>query len=407
MSDATSPGGHTPQRPNGPRRPRARRTAAIRWTVLVLVALGGAAAILVSQTGLGFLPGVAGAGTAGGVGDAPRAADGAEAGAGSAGSAGRAIRTPVRVTTPTFGSLERTFEVSGYVESDQVITVTPKVQGTLEELLVDLGDQVSRGRKIAEIDDQTYRLDLRQAEANFAAAESTFNRTQELYESDATSRQNYDQARSAYDAAEAQLELARLQMSYTSVSAPITGTVIQRHTAAGSVVGTQSPLVTVADLTDMVVQAKIPEQHFLAFSSRPGRIEVHVDLPSLKNRTVTGRIRTVSPYVNPSSRNFDVVVDLTEATPTLRPGMFVELTFVLDRREEVHALPFAALSDDGELWYLRDDGTVAAERVEVGFSGEERFVVSDDWADRRVVIEGQNFLTSGQQVTVLDGEGRS
>jgi membrane fusion protein (multidrug efflux system) len=375
--------------------------------VLVLVALGGAAAILVSQTGLGFLPGVAGAGTAGGVGDAPRAADGAEAGAGSAGSAGRAIRTPVRVTTPTFGSLERTFEVSGYVESDQVITVTPKVQGTLEELLVDLGDQVSRGRKIAEIDDQTYRLDLRQAEANFAAAESTFNRTQELYESDATSRQNYDQARSAYDAAEAQLELARLQMSYTSVSAPITGTVIQRHTAAGSVVGTQSPLVTVADLTDMVVQAKIPEQHFLAFSSRPGRIEVHVDLPSLKNRTVTGRIRTVSPYVNPSSRNFDVVVDLTEATPTLRPGMFVELTFVLDRREEVHALPFAALSDDGELWYLRDDGTVAAERVEVGFSGEERFVVSDDWADRRVVIEGQNFLTSGQQVTVLDGEGRS
>ena len=378
MSDGASRSPGTPR----------RRHAALRWTILILAALGGGAAILLSQIG-GTLIGAAGGG-------------------GPAGEATQQVaRTPVRVTTPTFGTLERTFEVSGYLESDQVITVTPKVQGTLEELLVDLGDRVTQGQKIAEIDDESYRLDLRRAEANFAAAESTFNRTKELYDSDATSRQNYDQARSQYDAAQVQLELARLQMRYTSVSAPVTGTVIQRHTAAGSVVGTQTPLVTVADLTDMVVQAKIPEQHFLAFSSRPGRIQVDVDLPSLKDRRVTGRIRTVSPYVSPSSRNFDVVVDLTEPAPTLRPGMFVELSFVLDRREEVYALPFEALSDDGELWYLRDDGTVAAERVELGFAGEERFVVSEEWAERRVVIEGQNFLTEGQQVTVLDGEGRS
>ncbi len=201
MSDGASRSPGTPR----------RRHAALRWTILILAALGGGAAILLSQIG------------------------GAAGGGGPAGEATQEVaRTPVRVTTPTFGTLERTFEVSGYLESDQVITVTPKVQGTLEELLVDLGDRVTQGQKIAEIDDESYRLDLRRAEANFAAAESTFNRTKELYDSDATSRQNYDQARSQYDAAQVQLELARLQMRYTSVSASARARVAlgRRHTGS-------------------------------------------------------------------------------------------------------------------------------------------------------------------------------
>ncbi len=383
------------------------RRAVIRWTVLVLVAIGGAAAIY-------FFTGDDDDGPA---------------------RSPAQIRTPVRVVEPTLGTLERTFSVSGYVESDQVVTVTPKVQGSLEELRVELGDKVEAGEVIAAIEDDQYRLNLRQAEANFAGAESTFLRTEELYRSDATSRQNYDQARAQFQAAEAQLELARLQMSHTSVTAPITGTVIQRHTAAGSVVGTTSPIVTIGDLTDLVVRAKIPEQHVPAFTDAPGvgsdgapevapgagaeraprgapqpaatEMEVRVTLPAINGDPVPARIRTVSPYVSPSSRNFDVVVDLTGRTATLRPGMFVEVTFVLERREEVHALPFEAFSDDGELWYLREDGTVAAETLDPAFSTEEMFAVPAEWAERRVVIEGQNFLTEGQEVTVLEENSAS
>ncbi len=351
----------------------------IGWAVLVLVAIGGAAAIY-------FFTG--------------ENADGP-----SQQAAG--IRTPVRVVEPTRSTLERTFTVSGYVESDRVVTVTPKVEGSLEELFVDLGDPVQRGRSIAEIDDTQYRLNLRQAEASFAVAESTFRRTEELFESDAASRQNYDQARSQFEAAETQLELAQLQMSYTSVEAPITGTVIQRHTAAGSVVGTSSAIVTVADLTDLVVRARIPEQHFPAFSRAPDAMEVDVTLPALNGDRVDARIRTVSPYVSSSSRNFDVVVDLTETTTELRPGMFVEVTFVLERREDVYALPFDAFSDDGELWYLQDDGTVTAVALEPAFTTEEMFAVPEEWAGRRVVIEGQNFLTEGQEVRVLEENAAS
>lgn len=373
--------------------PSRRRNTILRWSLLVLVAVLGVGVIYLTS----------GDGAAGIAADS--SGDGAAHAGGRSGD-GASIRTPVRVVEPSYGTLERTFTVSGYVESDRVVTVTPKVQGTLEELLVDLGDPVEQGRRIAEIDDSQYRLELRQAEANFAAAESAFLRTEELFEGDATSRQNYEQARSQYQAAEAQLELARLQMSYTSLQAPVGGTVIQRHTAAGSVVGTTSPIVTIADLDDLVVQAKIPEQHFLAFSENPEEMPVEVALPSLEGRSIEGRIRTVSPYVSPSSRNFDVVVDLTEDGFALRPGMFVEITFVLARRDEVYSLPFEALADDGRLWYLRGDGTVTAADIDPEFTSATAFVVPEEWAGRRVVIEGQNFLTEGQSVTVVGETGQ-
>jgi RND family efflux transporter MFP subunit len=401
---------------------KQRRNAVIRWTLLLVVAVLGAAGIYLNAGGTLADLGIGGGSDQGqgseqrqgsvqgqGIDAEAHAAGGSSESAGAAAQApeGDAIRTPVRVSTPERGTLERTFTISGYVESDQVVTVTPKVQGSLDALNVDLGTAVEEGQVIAQIDDDTYRLDLKQAEANYAAARSTFQRTQDLFESDATSRQNLDQARSQFQAAQAQLELARLQLGYTSLEAPIAGTVIRRHTSAGSVVGTTSAIVTIADLSDLVVHAKIPEQHFSAFDRNPGEIPVRISLPAIRDDAVTGAIRTVSPYVSPSSRNFDVVVDLDETGAPLRPGMFVEVTFVLDRRDNVLSLPFEALSDDGELWYLREDGTVAAVRPEPEFSTQERFVVSDDWSQRRVVVEGQNFLSEGQRVTVVEDRRQS
>ncbi len=372
---------------------KTRRNAIIRWSLLILLAVLGAGGIYLNAGGSLSELGIGGGAASG---------TGGSAEAGSAVADDAAIRTPVRVITPEQGTLERSFTVSGYLESDQVVTVTPKVQGTLEELNVDLGDTVEKGRLIGRIDDARYRLELQRAQANYAAAQSTFQRTQDLYESDATSGQSLDQARSQFQAAEAQLELAQLQLDYSSLNAPISGTVIRRHTAAGSVVGSNSAIVTIADLTDMVVQAKIPEQHFADFDREPAEIPVRISLPALPDGNVGGTVRTVSPYISPSSRNFDVVVDFQESGVSLRPGMFVEVTFVLARRRDTYSLPFASLSDDGKLWYLRGDGTVTAVTPELGFSSQERFAVSRDWAQRRVVVEGQNFLTEGQSVTLVE-----
>ena len=96
------------------------------------------------------------------------------------------ILAPVSVMKPLFGSLNRTLSLRGIIESEAMVTVLPKIQGTLTELYVDVGDPVRKGQIIAVIDSESYELTLKQAEAAFLAAESTFTRTEELYKAKAT-----------------------------------------------------------------------------------------------------------------------------------------------------------------------------------------------------------------------------
>ena len=120
------------------------------------------------------------------------------------------ISAPVRVTAPRSGALAQEITITGYVESETMVTVLPKISGTLTSLPVGIGDSVSKGDIIGTIDSESYKLNLRQAEAAYLAAKSTYERTEQLYEAQATSKQNYDQAKSQYDAAKSQYELAQL-----------------------------------------------------------------------------------------------------------------------------------------------------------------------------------------------------
>jgi len=307
---------------------------------------------------------------------------------------------PVEVGRPVRGTLEKTYTSSAFIESRNLVGVTPKLQGTLLSLEVETGDRVEKGAELARIDDSAVRLNLRQAEAAYEAASSAYNRTRELYRENAASRQNYDQALSQYQATEAQLELARLNADYARVTAPLSGTVIQVPVSEGSVVSPQTVIVMIADLEDFSVKARIPEQYFPLFRSQGASTPVTVRVPAAGEARVEGRIRTVTPYVSPSSRSFDVLVDLSGAVEALRPGMFAELAFVLERHTGVLSLPFEALDDQGRLWYVREDGTASFQTGAAGFSNDSRFEVDDSWESRQVILQGQRFLSDGQKVHI-------
>jgi len=80
---------------------------------------------------------------------------------------------PVETITPMYGTLEKTLIVSGYVKSESVVTVLPKISGTLVTLLVSVGDDVKAGQLIGTIDQGPYLLQYDQAKAAYEAAKST------------------------------------------------------------------------------------------------------------------------------------------------------------------------------------------------------------------------------------------
>lgn len=311
---------------------------------------------------------------------------------------------PVTVVEPVLGSLSSTITLGGHIESESTITVLPRVSGLLETLHVESGDLVQAGEIIAEIDTETLQLQLMQAEAAFRSAKSVYDRTARLYESRTATLQEYDQAKSQFEAYSAQYDLAKLQLSYASIRSPMDGVVLVRHASQGSLVSPQVPIVTIGSARDLKITSRLPERYYDLFTDMQEEIAVQVSRPVRTAGNSSGPIEAsvsrISPFVSAETRKFEVISRITEGATALRPGMYVNVNYVLDEVKDVYSLPQSAYVAGGFVWYV--DESSQARRLQIGesFITEERFSIPPEYRELRFICEGQHFLQEGQKVRI-------
>jgi RND family efflux transporter MFP subunit len=303
---------------------------------------------------------------------------------------------PVRVVQPESADFEESFTIRAFLESDKTVTIVPLVSGTIERMDIDVGDAVRVDEVIAKIDPEPYALALTQAEASFYAAKSTFRRTQQLYEADATTVQNYDQARARYEAARSMRDLARLRLGYTAVRSPIDGVVLIRYLTGGDVASTDHPILSVGDVSDLVVRAAVPEDYYRAFYRKAEEIEVRL---TVGGETYPAEIKTIGPYVSAETRTFEVVCIVGGDLSVLRPGMSARVTFVLSTREDVLSIPIEAIGYGNTLWYV-EEGRAWAMKMPSASSDGKRIEIPRSHADRQFIVAGHHFLEEGSAIEI-------
>jgi RND family efflux transporter MFP subunit len=291
-----------------------------------------------------------------------------------------------------FGSIPETIELIGSLYGDEDSSISAKVPGRILELSADLGDRVEPGTLLARIDPTDYKLAIAQKElavrealsrlgltempdaafdptnvptvlrATLQAdnAKARLDRSRKLFEQSppllsaqdfADIQTQYEVARKDADVAkleaeaalalarsrEAELTTSRQQLSDTEIRTPATKTwsVSRRDVAIGEYVQTGAPLFQLVVVDPIRMRATIPEK----FSPRvklDQRVEVRIeglDAPR------PGKVRRISPAVDPQSRTFAVEVELANADQALRPGAFARGTLVVGTQEKVAMVP--------------------------------------------------------------------
>ncbi len=312
---------------------------------------------------------------------------------------GRAISSelvmPVKIILAEKGDLQKLLRISGFIESDTMVTVFPRIGGTLTELYLEMGDPVEENQIIAEIDSEPYQLAFNQAKAAFLAAESTFKRVSSLYSTKSVSQQNYDEAKANYDALKSSSELALLNLSYTSLKSSISGVVLEKHVSRGAMVAPQIPVVTIGDIYNLKVNCGIPEIHYSFFTDNMKEMKLMLSVPALQNQKFKGKISNIAPFISSQTRNFIVKCEVVDDQSLLRPGMFSYVDFVLEEKEQIYYLPFKTLSRGEELWYADEESRARMVQFTPQFSNDEFFQIPEDLSDRKFIIEGQSFLKEG------------
>ncbi|MDR1239606.1 MAG: efflux RND transporter periplasmic adaptor subunit [Treponema sp.] len=322
---------------------------------------------------------------------------------GTARRTGDEFLAPVITLYPQLGTIEKTIGLSSLVETGRLITLVPRVAGTLIRLDADPGRALARNDLVAQVDSAPYNQTYLQAQAAFLTAQSTFERVNNLYAGEAATRQQFEEARTAFEAARAQYELARLNLDYATIRSPLDGVVLSRHSTEGGTVAAGTPLATLGDLEDLRIKAAVPEIHYRFFASHWEDVPARITVPALGDEAFTLRPLNLAPYVSPENRSFLVEYAIPQAAVRgLRPGMFVKVAFVLESREAVYRLPLRIMGSQNRLWYVDDEGRAQFIEFIPEFFNDEFFQIPEEYGGAQFILEGQHFIAPGQKLNILN-----
>ncbi len=305
----------------------------------------------------------------------------------------------VEVAKPYRADVQQSLKLTGYIEASAMIPVVPFVQGTITGYYAKAGDYVKEGDVMAQIDSEPYELQVKQAEAVYLAAQATFERVSNLFGAGAATQQNYDEAKAQLDAYKAQYDLAKVQLGYATVTAPVSGTVLMADSAEGSIGTSSSPLYVIADLDSLQIKLSVPERYFDLIVDNKDTIQAIV---SRDGAEIQATVDTIAPYVSPESKTFEVKLKLEGDTSRFRPGMYVQITMVYNTYENALVLDQRTRNTHGSsYWYDPETQTARYVELEVIAADNTKFVIDEKWADTLFIVDGQGMVLDGQRVNAL------
>ena len=335
----------------------------------------------------------------------------------------------VPVVKAVVDDVEAALEISGTLTPRTRVAVKPKLPGTLEQILVDIGDPVREGQTIAtldrrEIDAQVdasiaavavAKASLDTAEASLASAVLEHDRAKNLFEKGALPRQRLDAADTAHRASVAQRDLATANLAQANaalrrarevqknatITSPVTGFVVERNYDAGAIPG-ELPIVVVADLRQMKLEAGVSELE--AGRLRVG-MKARVSVQAKPGETFFGQLAAIAPEVDERNRHFRIEVRVPNDGKTLLSGMYASARIIEATTENAVLVPKEAVATkDGKRIVQKVQGdTVTTVTVTEGLADGTRVQIKTGLSAGDVVLaDARRPIAAGTKVRGIE-----
>jgi membrane fusion protein (multidrug efflux system) len=303
----------------------------------------------------------------------------------------------VKIESPQRETVNYRLQFSGDMLAVSQANIFSKVSGNLERVYVDMGARVRRDQPLALIDTTELRQQYQQAAATYENARINYQRTKELSEQNLVAKQDIDNAEASMKVARANYELAATRLGYANITAPFAGYITRRYLDPGALVTpNNTTLFMLMDLDAMKVIVNVLEKD-IPLIKLGKKATVTVD--AFPGKEFSGMVTRFSQAVDLSTRTMAVEIDVPNAEHLLKPGMFANVTLVVDEHPNALTVPTqAVLKDDaGNFLYIASNDT--ARRVPVKIGAEQN--------GRTEILSGltgsESVITTGQQFVKADG----
>jgi membrane fusion protein (multidrug efflux system) len=314
---------------------------------------------------------------------------------------------PVETTRPERGDVRAVYTGTAPIEAIAEADVVAKVGGEVRTLNVEEGDLVSEGQVLAQLDGDRLRLELGQSEANLRKLQRDFERNKDLRDKGLLSEGDFEKIQFEMEALEAQFNLARLELDYTYIRAPIDGVVSERMVKLGNTIEEGAALFRVTSLNPLVAYLFVPEREYRSITSGQ---PVGIAIDALPDEHIAASVTRVSPIVDPATGTFKITIEISDEEQRVKPGMFGRIAIVYDERANALKIPRTALIEDasGTSVFVVEDDIARRRVVETGYTDRGMVEILSGLDDGdEVVTVGQAGLKQDSRVTVINRPGES
>ncbi|WP_036769261.1 MdtA/MuxA family multidrug efflux RND transporter periplasmic adaptor subunit [Photorhabdus australis] len=331
---------------------------------------------------------------------------------------------PVQAAIAQKQTVPRFLTGLGTIQAAKTVTVTSRVEGQLMALHFQEGQQIKQGDLLAEIDPRPFQVQLAQAEGQLAKDQATLanarqdlKRYQKLANTKLISQQEMDNQHALVRQYEASLKVdqaiidnAKLQLTYSRITAPISGRVGLKQIDVGNFIssGNNSPIVVITQTDPVDALFSLPENDInavLQAQKRNHDVAVSAWDRSNQQQLAEGKLLSIDNQIDTATGTIKLKARFSNQDEILFPNQFVNIRIKVDTLENSVVIPSAALqmSNEGNfVWILDEDNKVSKHLVTVKLQDAQRVVISTGLTEGdKVVTDGIDRLTDGDKVDIV------
>ena len=310
-------------------------------------------------------------------------------------------KTNVRVQEIDMESLSIQHTYVGNLLPNQRVTMRSEIDGVIENIYFDEGEEIVKNRKLVDISTKELSLKLKIALADSKLAETNLNRDEKLAKKNLIPNSQLDQTRTFAERALLNKELAKISLNKSLIKSPLKGTVKTRFVKVGEFVRKGDRLAEILEVDRILVKVNIPEQEILQI--KIGQ-KVDIALYILGNKIFEGQVKKIGLEADASNRTFPVEIEVDNRERELRPGMLARVTFTQRVDQDQVVVPRHTIMerDTGRIVYVVDNGKAFQREVSIGISQREKVQILMGLSKgEQLVVEGHTKLTDGEEINIV------
>ncbi|KAA6344070.1 Cation efflux system protein CusB [termite gut metagenome] len=312
----------------------------------------------------------------------------------TAAGAGADEKPKVKLANVVARPVDQIQEYTATVEAEAKNNIAPSMPVRIDNILVEVGDRVSKGQKLVEMDG----ANLRQAKLQYENQQKEYNRINELYKVGGVSKSDLDAIKTALDVTETSYKNL---LENTSLLSPISGIITARNFDSGDMFGGGVPVLTVEQIIPVKLKINVSESYFTRVKKGA---EASIKLDVYGEEEFIGKVNLVYPTINAATRTFQVEIKLDNRDLRVRPGMFARVTLNYGTLHHVVVPDLAIVKQAGSgdrYVYVYKNGKVSYNKVELGRRMDSEYELIAGIPDNaQVVVAGQARLLNGMEVEV-------